>query len=142
MRIAVIFLCTLYFACTLSRADKFGDIITCIQEMDLKLENVLSLMNDETAEGKQQYGCLLACVLQKKDAMVGNTFKISVIENYIAKFFDNDDEKETMLQHINHCISQAENDDECVAARQFIDCSKEHLDHMDLRKVLEKVTIA
>ena len=41
--------------------------------------------------------------------MVGNTFKISVIEDYIAKLFDNDDEKETVLQHINHCIPQSEN---------------------------------
>ncbi|KAK1134672.1 hypothetical protein K0M31_007452 [Melipona bicolor] len=128
MRIAVILFCILYFACTPSRADESG-IITCVPDMGKEFDKAMSLLNNETTEGNDQYRCLLACILEKKDMMVDNEFQASVIEEYIAEVFNDDEnEKETMLQHTHHCIHEAENDDKCVAARQFVDCTKEQLD--------------
>ncbi|KAK1134671.1 hypothetical protein K0M31_007451 [Melipona bicolor] len=138
MRIAVILFCILYFACTQcgakpSRADESG-IITCIPDMGKEFDKDMFLLNNETTEENELNGCRLACILEKKDMMVDNKFQTSVIEEYIAEVFDDDEnEKEIMLQHTHHCIDQAENDDKCVAARQFVDCTKEQL---DLRNVI------
>ncbi|KAK1134669.1 hypothetical protein K0M31_007449 [Melipona bicolor] len=139
MRVALIFLCTLYFACTPSRGEDESGVIMCIHDMGLDMNKILAYVKKETTEGAELYGCLLACILQKKNAMVDNKLQTSVIETYIADVFEDDEnEKETILQHTRNCIQQAENDDKCVAARQFVECTKGHLSRTNLRKVVGK----
>ncbi|XP_006608619.1 uncharacterized protein LOC102678956 [Apis dorsata] len=134
MKIIVFLLCIIY--CALVRADMIA--ILCSQKAGFNLSDLKSIYEDKSEEQMKKLGCFEACLFQKVNLMDGKTLNAEKLEARIRELTP-DNFTEDVHEIIEHCIKEAADDDECIVARKYTDCTIEHMKFLDseLRKLSE-----
>ncbi|KAG6801067.1 odorant binding protein 3 precursor [Apis mellifera caucasica] len=98
------------------------DITLCLKQENLNLDDIDSLLEDESERMLRKRGCIEACLFHRLALMNDNVFDVSKFDVYLNDTDMDMDLKDSIRKIIRQCVDNAKNEDKCLTAQKFSRC--------------------